>query len=674
VIKSILSIALSNVNFDLAEVLNLRKVSTEISIMKKLFKSPIFWIILIIIVGIAVIASRRIEQAEQAKSLKPVERPPLPVRAVKVHRDSVQAFVFCEGTARAVRREFLNFEASGKVIFIGRDIDGGALREGSQVSGPQQGEQFGQLLAQLDQREILAVINIDKATLEQARQSITIGHATVTQAENEYDLAKADFERFIQRSEAGTTIALHEETITQANENAVAAEAAVARAESDFKLAGAELERTKKLSKSGATLKSFEAALSQARQNVTSAEATVERAENDYSLAKTNFDKAEKLHKDGIIAKAKYDEARTQYLNAEAGLKTAKANLQAAKSQTSSAANELEKAKINVPVAELATAQARYRNAEAGLKTARASLEAAKSQVKTATTQLNQAKIDVPVVEYEAAKTKYLNAEAALKTTVANLQAAQSQVEASLARLEQAELNLERTSIFAPFDGMITYLNINLGDYVTPQSMNTSSEQAMMQTAPIVLIDPSKYEITLNLPAFVGSGVKPEQSAFIMPSGVSFPEEPEPSEVKDVELPDSLGDTQIIEQSPITKGKVYSVSPSISPGERSIQVKIRTTDVTEYLQDGMFVTVRIIVEEKTDVIVVPTNSMIFRKDECYAFVVDPTTNTVSKRQFWPGIGGARKQEVIEGINEGELVVTEGRFRLVDGAKVEILNL
>jgi HlyD family secretion protein len=642
-------------------------------IMKKLLKSPAFWFVLVILVGIAVVATKRLKEVEHTQDLKPVKRPPLPVRAVRAHRDSVQAFVFGEGTARAVRREFLNFEAAGKVVLLGKDVDGGELREGSRVHGPQPGEQFGQLLARLDQREILATLNMEKATLEQARQNVTVAHAGVDQAESQYELAKADFERFTRRSEEGTTIMLYEETVTQAKETIVAAEAAVAQAKSNFNLAKAELERTKKLSKSGATLKTYEEALAQASQNVTSAEAAVARAENDYNLAKTNFDKAEKLQKDGIISKTQYDEARTQYLNAESALKTAKANFQAAQSQVKSAANEFEKAKINIPVIELAAAQAKYRSAEAALKTAEANLHGAKSQMKTATTRLDQAKIDTPVTEYETAKAKYLNADAALKTAVANLQTAQSHVEASLARLEQVTLNLERTSIFAPFDGIITYLNINLGDYVTPQSMNTSSEQAMMQTAPIVLIDPSKYEITMELPAFVGTAVMPEMSAFIMPSGTSFPEEPESSGLKDVARSDQLEESQITAQLPITQGKVYSVSPSISPGGRSIQIKIRTTEGAEYLQDGMFVTARIIVEEKRNVVVIPGNSLIYRKDEAYVFVVDPKTSIATKRSVVGGIGDIRKWEVLEGVEEGEFVVTEGRHRLVDGTKVKILD-
>jgi hypothetical protein len=140
--------------------------------MKKLLKSPVFWILLLLIIGIGFLANMRFEQARLAQATVPMERPPLPVRVVKAQRDMVQAFVFGEGTARAVRREFLNFEASGKVVLIGKASDGLEIREGSKVFGPLPGEEYGQLLAQLDQREILAALNMEKAALEQKQNMI----------------------------------------------------------------------------------------------------------------------------------------------------------------------------------------------------------------------------------------------------------------------------------------------------------------------------------------------------------------------------------------------------------------------------------------------------------------------------------------------------------------------
>ena len=92
----------------------------------KIFKSPVFWVVVVVVIVVAVIASQRLREVEKSKKLVQVERPPIPVRAVKARRDAVQAFVLGEGTARAVRREFLNFETSGKVVLIGKDVDGGA--------------------------------------------------------------------------------------------------------------------------------------------------------------------------------------------------------------------------------------------------------------------------------------------------------------------------------------------------------------------------------------------------------------------------------------------------------------------------------------------------------------------------------------------------------------------
>lgn len=88
----------------------------------------------------------------------------------------------------------------------------------------------------------------------------------------------------------------------------------------------------------------------------------------------------------------------------------------------------------------------------------------------------------------------------------------------------------------------------------------------------------------------------------------------------------------------------------------------------------MFVTVRIVVQEKKNTLAIPINTLIFRQNTPYVFDVDTESQRVEKRQIILGIGTMDKQEVLEGIEEGELLVTEGRYRLIDGMKVEILNM
>jgi multidrug efflux system membrane fusion protein len=87
----------------------------------------------------------------------------------------------------------------------------------------------------------------------------------------------------------------------------------------------------------------------------------------------------------------------------------------------------------------------------------------------------------------------------------------------------------------------------------------------------------------------------------------------------------------------------------------------------------MFVTAQIVFREKHDVVALPFSSMIFRDNKASVFVVNPQTNVVTKRKIVGGFGTMQKQEILEGVEEGELVVTEGRYRLIEGMKVEILE-
>ena len=107
--------------------------------MKKLFKSPIFWILVVAAIAVGVVTNMRVNQARLAQATLPAERLPLPVRVVDVQRDTVRAFVSGEGMARAVRREFLNFGTSGKVVLIGESSGGGELREAESADLAQRG-------------------------------------------------------------------------------------------------------------------------------------------------------------------------------------------------------------------------------------------------------------------------------------------------------------------------------------------------------------------------------------------------------------------------------------------------------------------------------------------------------------------------------------------------------
>ena len=120
------------------------------------------------------------------------------------------------------------------------------------------------------------------------------------------------------------------------------------------------------------------------------------------------------------------------------------------------------------------------------------------------------------------------------------------------------------------------------------------------------------------------------------------------------------------------KGTVFSVSPSVSPGERSVRVTIRIERGTNNLQDGEQISAWIATEEKENATVAPFNAIVSRDRANYVFVVNEADGTVEQRQIEQGIEGLSKKEIIEGVEPGEKLVTEGKNRLVNGAPVEII--
>ncbi len=318
-----------------------------------------------------------------------------------------------------------------------------------------------------------------------------------------------------------------------------------------------------------------------------------------------------------------------------------------------------------------------HREQISGLKTQEVELAQAQEEVKAAQLATEQAENDLQLEKksfkrskalftkglvsqqtFENIQTSFLNAQIQLKSAKARLKAMELQIQASLVNLNQAKLSLEKSSIFAPFDGVIAYFNISNGDYVNPDSVDNSSEQAMLESTPVVIISDDSYEITLNLPAFDGKLVKRDQAAFVT-WGLNS-------------LKSHFSEAASASVS-FAEGYVYAVSPMISPGGRTIQIKIRTISKVNELQDGMFATCWIVVEEKKDVILAPANSLIYRRNHPCIFTYDQQTEMVTERKVTLGIEDILQVEVLEGIKENDLLVTEGKQRLMSKMKVQLVS-
>ncbi len=243
-------------------------------------------------------------------------------------------------------------------------------------------------------------------------------------------------------------------------------------------------------------------------------------------------------------------------------------------------------------------------------------------------------------------------AHASVDAALARIEVAVAQEEAAQARLDQAHLNFERTSLYAPFDGVVARMNLTVGDYIDPVAIDRSSEAARLRTSPIVLIDPSVYEVMLDIPLLEGRQVREGQEAYIRLGAV---------DIKSI----------VTDEIPAV---VHSVSPVLSPEWRMVRVRIRTRPDTGSIRDGENLQVRIKVRERTRAVIISRRALLYQGGRTFCFVVDPSGGIARRREVHLGIEEEDRVEVVRGVSAGERVVTQGRQRLGDGMPISLLSV
>ncbi|BAY84495.1 hypothetical protein NIES267_39910 [Calothrix parasitica NIES-267] len=332
--------------------------------------------------------------------------------------------------------------------------------------------------------------------------------------------------------------------------------------------------------------------------------------------------------------------ARANVAQAKAQVSTARSQLQKAQTARNLAATNLERYRLLIN--EGAIARQEFDTRQNAVRDAEADVGAAQSQV-------------------ESAQAGVISAQEQLEATSSSITTAE-------ARLTQAKVALEGASIYAPFDGIVAYLNYTEGEYFTPQAVSSQlggDYQGILERIPMVVIDPSQYEVIVDLAGSTGEQVEPDQTAYVASE----------NNLKN-NINNSVGENTVKETlvaNARAEGEVFAVNPAISPGGRAIEAKIRLNpSTTQNIRHGERVLTWIAVEEEPNAIVVPLNTVVYRDQTPYVFVVN-SEGVVEKRKVELGIRGITQQQIISGVEAGESIVTQGQNRLVDGAPVRTVN-
>jgi multidrug efflux system membrane fusion protein len=223
------------------------------------------------------------------------------------------------------------------------------------------------------------------------------------------------------------------------------------------------------------------------------------------------------------------------------------------------------------------------------------------------------------------------------RALVAQLEAT---VKADQALIDMAQTQLNYTRIRSPIDGRAGTRVIDAGNFVRGAN-DAASIVTINQLNPI--------NVTFALPADTLPRVKTSAQNGDVP----------------VVAQDSSGNH-------LLSGKLTVIDNLINPATATINYKATFDNSAEVLWPGQFVNVRVELETRRDVVTVPLTAVQQGPDGPYAFVVGENRR-VQKRALKVGVLTKTVAIIDDGLQPGDIVVTEGQYRIQPGTVVDVLS-
>ena len=118
------------------------------------------------------------------------------------------------------------------------------------------------------------------------------------------------------------------------------------------------------------------------------------------------------------------------------------------------------------------------------------------------------------------------------------------------------------------------------------------------------------------------------------------------------------------------KGKIESISSRIDPSTRSILARIIVDNSNFEIIPGQLMTVKVIYDEINQ-IGVPESAVTIQGNTAFVYIVN--SNIVEKKNIKMGKRNFGKVSIVSGINEGDMVISEGVSKVRNKVKVKIIN-
>jgi len=249
-----------------------------------------------------------------------------------------------------------------------------------------------------------------------------------------------------------------------------------------------------------------------------------------------------------------------------------------------------------------------------------------------------QAAAELARTTYERDKAQY----AARAISQATLDAAAADLKSKSAQVAGQQALVDKKIIVAPFAGRLGISTVNPGQYLNP-----GDKIVTLQSLDPIFVD-------FYLPQQQLSSVALDQAVVV--ASDSYP-----------------GQT--------FTGKISAISPLVDPNTRNVQIEATVANPKHLLLPGMFASLYVEAGAAQRYLTLPQTAVTFNPYGESLYIVEPGgkgadgKSMLIARQSFVTVGATRGDQiaVLQGIKEGDLIVTSGQLKLRNGSPVIINN-
>jgi len=264
-------------------------------------------------------------------------------------------------------------------------------------------------------------------------------------------------------------------------------------------------------------------------------------------------------------------------------------------------------------------------------------------QLEQSLSNLNTAKANLALAQitkdrYQGLLTKNAVAQQDVDNAVGTYNANKAIVDANQANVKQLKALQSFEKIYAPFDGVITARNTDIGDLINSGSSGTA------KTDLFHIAQPDKLRVYVNVPEEYSQGIKVGMTA-------------------DLTLAEFPGRK--------FQGKLVRTAEAINLTTRTLLIEIEVDNPSGTLLTGSYAEVHLKVATHAATLLLPVNTLLFRSEGLQVGVVKD--GKVVLTAVTPGRDFGNQIEVVSGLKPDDQVIINPPDSIVSGQQVQIVQ-